>query len=439
MPSSPLGQNPAEPPCPGPKPAGAFRVIHTADWHLGKAFGDLDRTEEHRRFLDFLLTTILATQTDALVIAGDVFDSATPPQSAVRLYFDFLAALHRQSDCAVVVTAGNHDSPGHLDSPRDLLRVINVRVLASLPDNRAEALIPLPTADAPRLLVAAVPFLRERDLRTGHLGQSAQEIQRDLQEGLKDRYREMAAAAQPWIDAGTPILATGHLTALGATASESEREIHVGGLGAIGADAFPKAFAYVALGHLHRPQAVGGNPRIRYSGSPIALSFSEASDRKEIRVLDFVGNSLSGHACLPVPPARHLVALRIPYAELDANLRAFVPPASALLPWVEVVIEDAPAGEDLYKRVRDAVEGQPFEVVCVRVERAGGIAALGLDDGADVEGMESLLADPKKVFERRLEQEPALADDERLVLTTAFSELCGVLADRQAGEGGVAR
>ena len=401
-----------------------MRVIHTADWHLGKPLADLDRMEEFRRFLDFLLQTLLATEADVLVIAGDVFDSATPPQAAVRLYFDFLAALYTRSHCVAVVTAGNHDSPSHLEAPRDLLNVLRTHVVAALSEDRSAMLIPLPSSETPSLVVAAVPFLRERDLRTGHLGQSAAEIERDLREGLRCRYEEIAEAARPWRDCGVPILATGHLTALGASTSESEREIHVGGLGKIGADAFPEAFSYVALGHLHRPQAVGGKPHIRYSGSPIALSFSEAADVKELRLLDFAGGVLVANEGIPIPQVRRLIQLRVPQEELEVKLRAFEPPQCELTPWVEVVVEKASRSADLYKTVQQIVEGRPFQVLKVTPEREGEQAGLGLDDDSAEEEAENLLADPKAVFRRRLDLELALDDATRATLETAFAELC---------------
>jgi len=409
-------------PSPLPKPAGVFRVIHTADWHLGKPLIDLDRTEEFRRFLAFLLDTLVATEADALLIAGDVFDCATPPQAAVRLYFDFLAALYTRTHCVAVVTAGNHDSPSHLAAPRDLLNVLRTHVVAALDEDRSAMLIPLPSPENAALVIAAVPFLRERDLRTGRMGQSAAEIERDLREGLRCRYEEIAEAARAWRERGVPILATGHLTALGATTSESEREIHVGGLGKIGADAFPEAFAYVALGHLHRPQAVGGCAHIRYSGSPITLSFSEVSDVKELRVLDFAGGSLIANASIPVPQTRRLIALRVPQAEMEARLREFVPPPSDLTPWVEVVVEEASNTADLYKTVQEIVEGRPFHVVKVTAEGVGARASLALDDDSEEEA-ENLLSDPKAVFGRRLDLEPDLDESSRAALKTAFAEL----------------
>jgi len=412
------------PPLP-PKRPGCFRVVHTSDWHLGKPLVELDRSEEHRRFLDFLLETLIAADADALVVAGDVFDGATPPQAAVRLYFDFLAALYSRSRCVAVVTAGNHDSPSHLEAPRELLGVLRTRVTASLPADPAALLIPLPSPEAPALVVAAVPFLRERDLRTGRLGQSAAEIERDLREGLQRRYAEVAEAAESWRARGVPVLAMGHLTALGATVTpESEREVHVGGLGSIGADAFPEAFAYVALGHLHRPQAVGGRQHVRYAGSPLALSFSEAADAKEVRLLDFEGGALVLNEGIPVPQARRLVWLRVAQADMEAGLRAFVPPPSELPPWVEVVVEKASPSGNLYKSVQELVEGRPFEVIKVTVEREGAQAGLLLDDACAEEEADELLADPKAVFRRRLDQEPGLDAAARAALETAFAELC---------------
>lgn len=410
-------------PLPSKRP-GCFRVVHTADWHLGKPLADLDRTEEHRRFLAFLLETVIAAEADALVVAGDIFDCATPPQAAVRLYFDFLAALYQRTRCVAVVTAGNHDSPSHLEAPRELLGVLRTCVAASFPENPSELLIPLPSPEQPALVVAAVPFLRERDLRTGRLGQSAEEIEGDLREGLQRRYAEVAAAAEPWRARGVPVLAMGHLTALGASVTpESEREIHVGGLGNIGSDAFPEVFAYVALGHLHRAQAVGGREHLRYAGAPLALSFSEAADAKEVRFLDFEGDTLVLNEGVAVPQPRRLVRLKVAQADLEAGLRAFVPPPSDLPPWVEVVVEKASSAGDLYKMVQDLVADRPFAVVKVTVEREGAQPGLSLDAAWAEEDAEELLGDPKAVFRRRLDQEPDLDAPARAALETAFAEL----------------
>lgn len=415
----------SSPALPAKRP-GCIRVVHTADWHLGKPLAELDRGEEHSRFLSFLLGALEESEADALLVAGDVFDCATPPQAAVRLYFDFLAELYRRTRCVAVICAGNHDSPSHLEAPRELLGVLRTRVAAAFPEDPAQALIPLPLeGGAPGLVIAAVPYLRERELRTGRLGQSAEEIERDLREGLRRRYAEVAEAAAPWLERGVPVVAMGHLCALGASFSpESEREIHVGGLGSVGTDAFPSAFSYVALGHLHRAQAVGGRPHIRYSGSPLALSFGEAADSKELRLLDFEGERLVRNEAIPVPQPRRLVQCRVAQANLEEGLRAFVPPESELPPWVEVVVEKGSASNDLFRTVRELTAERPFTVVKVTVEREGGKAALSLEEGTVAEADE-LLANPAAVFRLRLEGEPSLDADTRAALETAFAELCG--------------
>jgi len=417
-----------------PPGEGGFRLVHTADWHLGKTLGNLDRLPEAHAFLRWLAQFLEEARVDALVIAGDVFDSATPPQAALRLYYDFLATLHRHGRTRVVVTAGNHDSPGVLESPRDLLRAVGTQVIGSLPAPEAGAeealLVPLPSREAARVVVAAVPFLRERDLRTGHLGQSAEEIARELQEGIAAIYARAAAAARRcW--PGVPVMATGHLTVVGARGSESEREIHIGGLGAISADRFPPAFAYVALGHLHRPQKVGGQETIRYAGSPMALSFGEVEDRKEIRLLEWSAQGDFQQYAVPVPVSRALFRLRVARGELAAGLKATTVPSSPLRPWAEVVVSGGVAaeGNDLCREVREAAQGAAFDVVRITTDHAAAPAALDADEGAQEEAVRALLSEPKAVFRRRLEQE-TLEEAERERLLVAFDELCQLHAER---------
>jgi DNA repair protein SbcD/Mre11 len=408
-------------------PNNAFRVLHTADWHLGKLLGEHPREEEHRRFLTFLLQVIREHGVDLLVIAGDVFDSANPPQSAEAQYYDFLSALFQQGGCSAVIVAGNHDSPAHLEAPRKVLKALRAHVIGTLPSSPTAALLPFPDADSPRLVLAAVPFLRDRDLRTGQSGQSADEVQRDLVAGIKRRYQEVAAAAKPWTDRHIPLLVTGHLTVFGCTLSESEREIHVGGLGAVGADSFPQDFAYVALGHLHRPQAPSGNPTVRYAGSPIPLSFSEATDHKEVRLLDFAEGRLVNQASLEIPLARSLAQVRSTRQSLEPDLATYQPPATPLPPWVEVVVEDPLAGENLYDRVQDLARGKPFEVIRVVGKRS---ASIQMPEGHP-DNINDILAEPAQVFARRLEVEPSLTKEEREGLSTVFHELLDLHAQQE--------
>lgn len=416
---------------PPARPAGAFRVLHTADWHLGKTLGDLDRSEEHAAFLDALFKLIVTHEVDLLLVAGDVFDSAHPPQSAVGLYFDFLTRVFLHTQCYVVITAGNHDSPSHIDAPRQILHAVRARVVGAMPAEAAQVLIPLPSAESPRVVIAAIPFLRDRDLRSGQIGQSAEEIQRALRDGLKDIYARVAAAAESWERRGVPIIALGHLTVLGATTSDSERDIHVGGLGSVGADVFPATFDYVALGHLHRPQEVGNAGHVRYSGSPLPLSFSESTDCKEVRLLEITGGRLAWNQGIALPVARSLVQLQISYADLEKGLLAFSPPPSVLEPWLEITVQNAPVDPSLADKVRKLLEGRRCRVLRVLTLRDNEAAALSLgDEGSDLEAQD-LLGNPAAVFAHRLDQEPALDDQARSRLQTAFTELHNLLQERE--------
>jgi DNA repair protein SbcD/Mre11 len=263
-----------------------MRILHTADWHLGKKLDQHDRTEEHQRFLDWLLQTIDQQKIDALLIAGDIFDTGSPANETLRMYYNFLVNL-RQTCCRqAVIIGGNHDSISTLNAPRELLRALQVHVVGGVPENAAEQIIPLTDeTGAVQAVVAAVPFLRDRDVRLSVSGETAAEREQRLREGITAHYTSLLPLMESYLEKGISAIATGHLFAQGATPSDSEKEIHVGTLGQLPASAFPAAYHYIALGHLHKPQTVGGLTHIRYSGSPIPLSFSESNDQKQVVIL----------------------------------------------------------------------------------------------------------------------------------------------------------
>ena len=398
-----------------------FRVLHTADWHLGKTLNDQSRDEEHKLFLNWLLKIIDEHAVDVLVIAGDVFDSANPPQSAQSQYYNFVSQLYKSTNCSLIVTAGNHDSPLQLEAPRQVLQALNAHVVGSLPKEPASRLFVLPSPENSRLVIAAIPFLRDRDLRTGYAGQDAKDIQQALTAGITQRYAETAEAAAKWAKKGVPILATGHLTVMGASKSDSEREIHIGGLGAVGADIFPDIFSYVALGHLHRPQTPSN--RVCYSGSPIALSFSEANDTKEVQILDFADGALKTQTPIPVPVFRRLAQIRTSWNDLSEAISSFNPDTGELETWVEVVVKKADLSEDINEVVQNLAAERDFKVLKVLRERADIPRGMGIGDQSDDEAIETLLDDPIKVFEHRLEQVPNMNEDEKKELKIAFAQL----------------
>lgn len=398
-----------------------FRVLHTADWHLGKTLNDQSRDEEHLLFLNWLLKIIDEGAVDVLVIAGDVFDSANPPQLAQTRYYDFVSQLYKNTNCSLIVTAGNHDSPLQLEAPRQVLQALGAHVVGFLPEDPASRLIVLPSPDNPRLVIAAIPFLRDRDLRKGYAGQDEKDIQQALITGITKRYEETAEAAAKWSKEGVPILATGHLTVMGTSKSDSEREIHIGGLGAVSTDVFPDIFSYVALGHLHRPQTPGN--RVCYSGSPIALSFSEANDTKEVQILDFADGTLKVQTPIPVPVFRRLAQIRTSWDDRSEAISNFNPDTGKLETWVEVIVKDAGLSVDLNEVVQNLVAGRDFKVLKVLRESAALPESMGIEGQSDDEAIETLLDDPTKVFEHLLEQESNMNEEEKKELKIAFAQL----------------
>lgn len=177
-----------------PKPSGSYRLLHTADWHLGKLLNDQSRADEHVLFLDWLLKAVAQYEVDAIILAGDVFDSGNPPMSAVAQYFDFVSGLFSQGHCALVVIAGNHDSAKQLEAPRNALRALNVHVVGSVAADPEARIIYLPNKELLKVAIAMVPFLRDGDLRFGRAGESADEIRAQLVAGVRERYAEAASA-----------------------------------------------------------------------------------------------------------------------------------------------------------------------------------------------------------------------------------------------------
>lgn len=402
----------------------SMRILHTADWHLGARLVERDRLPEHAAFLDWLIDTLRREKIDALLVSGDVFDAANPPQDAVALYFDFLKRLADLKTVKAIITGGNHDSASHLNAPRELLRRFDVHVFGHPGEN---------LVDLGGAVVAAVPFLRERDLRQAGTGDTLSTVYEQVRTAIRDHYATQLSACRD-IAQQRPVIAMGHLTVLGATTSDSERDIHVGNLGSVGADIF-SGFDYTALGHLHRPQRVAGNETIRYSGSPIPLSFSEAADNKSVVILDLQNHSpvptlLSKSdpdrqkngdrridmQTLPIPTSRQLIRTTVNRASLAAELQT-VPAGS----WAEITVKlDAPE-PDLDRQVREAAAGR-CEVLKV-------LADLPVSETASWQAKAPTLHDlqPRDVFRELLKEKQLEAEE----LSAVFDELLALREVKQ--------
>ena len=327
-----------------------MRLVHTSDWHLGQRLHDRPRDFEHRRFLDWLLGLLEREKADALVVAGDVFDSANPPAEAQRLYYEFLAACRRRlPELDIVIVGGNHDSPSRLDAPAEILRTVRVHVVGGLPQESGPEMeaagpeLPSPRAVIPlhrrggevAAWLVAVPYLRPSDLpsvltaepaaATGDAAADAlaraerlQQAGAQLLGSISGVYERLFAAARAARRPGQALLAAGHcFLASTRTSLDSERKIQLGNQLPLPVELFPPEVAYVALGHLHLAQTVAGREHIRYSGSPIPLALSEADYPHQVLVVELMGERLTQVRAVPVP--RSVELLRIPAEPLPLD------------------------------------------------------------------------------------------------------------------------
>lgn len=433
-----------------------MRLLHTSDWHLGHTLHDVPRDHEHEQFLRWLLDTLVAEAVDALVITGDVFDTANPPAQAQARWYELLAeARRRLPGLDVVVIGGNHDSAARLDAPTPLLERLGIHVVGAVRHVMREGerrldvdrlIVPLTDAHGRVAAhVAAVPFLRTSDLPRPKREEDAEpvpdtrtdspEARPDpLIEGVRQVYAEALAAARARCRPGQALLATGHCYMVGTDVSRlSERRILGGNQHALPVDIFPDDVAYVALGHLHKAQRVGGREGVRYAGSPLPLALDEARYRHQVYVVELDGPALAGVRSVPVP--RAVEVLRVPRRGAGSPEQVLAELARLpdwdgctepdTRPFLEVCVALARPEARLRIDAEEALRGKRPRLVKLGIEYTGHGEALA--EGLPEQALRDL--DPLEVFLRRYgrdhEGEPPAA------LVAAFDELLAeVLAAR---------
>ena len=300
-----------------------MRLLHTSDWHLGHLFHGRRRDGEFRAFLDWLKKVLAENKVDVLLIAGDVFDTNTPGNICAGMYYDFLSAISQETGCRrVVITGGNHDSPSFLNAPADLLeKAFQIKVIGCATDDQADEVVTVSgESGEPAMIIGAVPYLRDGDLHLSNWGETPEEREEAQRRGFREHYRRVAEKAEA-IRRGRPIpfVLTGHFAATGAPVYENDgvREF-VGGLKLASDADLPAGADYVALGHIHQAQCVGGQSHIRYCGSPLRMSFSDLRER-EVELVEFSGRTPKITA-LPVPETRRIVTLEGTWEEIAPDL-----------------------------------------------------------------------------------------------------------------------
>ncbi len=397
-----------------------MKLIHTSDWHLGRALDGRKRYDEYEAFLNWLAALIESEEIDVLLVAGDVFDSSTPSNRAQELYYRFLCRVAASPCRHVVVTAGNHDSPSFLNAPRELLKSLNIHVVGCASASPDDEIVVIKGADGePRLIVCAIPYLRDSDIRTAEAGESVEVKEQKIVAGIRAHYRMVYDAArekQALLKRPVPIVAMGHLYTEGGKTVDGDgvRELYIGSLLHVGRDVFPDCIDYLALGHLHIPQSVGGSDFIRYSGSPLPIGFGEAAQKKSVVLVEF-SDGAPAVAAIPVPCFKELLSLRGDWPTLARRIDELKSRESSA--WLEILYEGDEAAADLQRRLDEAVAGTRIEVLRVRNSR---MVELAMSGKAAEETLDDL--NVTDVFERCLEAHN-VAQERRPALLSAYKEI----------------
>ena len=417
-----------------------MKILHTSDWHLGQHFMGKSRRDEHKAFIDWLLALVDSEFVEAVIIAGDIFDTGSPPSYAREMYHQLVLDMKARK-CQLVIVAGNHDSVSMLNESKSLLSYLDTQVSSQANlEELASHVIALKYKNGEiAAWVCAVPYLRPKDVMKSISGQSEQDKKLGLLQHIGDFYQqvyELACEKNKSLKQPVPIIGTGHLTAMGGQVSESVRDLYVGTLEALPTSVFPK-FDYLALGHIHRAQAITKDGRFRYSGSPIPLSFDELGREKSLVVIDTAAFAEQGPAMdlfdeKQEPIQLHTIPTFQPMQSLKGNLKDVLKQIDKLtiidgtMLWLEVTVIADEYLSDVHKRIVEAIEGKSIELL--RVMRKSAVET----KKAAFESRQTLTElTVKEVFEKSLQGNADIGEEESVILTNLFNHCLIEMEDSQ--------
>lgn len=395
-----------------------MRILHTSDWHLGRTlYAKKDRQAEHSLFFDWLLATIQNEKIDLLLMAGDVFDTASPSNTSQNMYYDFLMRVRAAGCENAIIVGGNHDSPSFLNAPKPLLKAMKVSVIGSATENLSDEIIVLNDKSGnPKLIVCAVPFLRERDISRFVEAESYGDRSKRVNESIKNHYAqiaELAEAKRQELGVEIPIVATGHLSVMGGKRNEDDgvRDTYIGSIEAVGSDIFPDAFDYVALGHYHIPSKI--KEHIRYCGSPIAMGFGEAGQQKCVYVVDFDADEK--FKTIHIPTFQIMESIVGNQEFIEQRLSELKQLNQSV--WVEITYDDNRVFSDLSAWVHSQIADTQIEVLKVQNKQFLNEVLTREDFEVDLKEMNN-----QAVFEKLLDKNEVSAD-QRNELLAMYQEI----------------
>lgn len=396
-----------------------MKILHTSDWHLGRSLYGRNRYREFSAFLDWLADLVRQQNIDGLFVAGDVFDTSTPSNRAQQLYYRFLCNVAGSCCRHIVVIGGNHDSPSFLNAPKELLRVLNVHVVGSMTEHPDDEVIVLENEqNHPEAIVCAVPYLRDRDIRTALAGETVEDKSAKLVEGIRTHYADVCTIAeQKQKELGdVPIITLGHLFTVGSKTVEGDgvRELYVGSLAHVGEDTFPACIDYLALGHLHVPQQVGQSEHIRYSGSPIPMGYGEANQQKKVVAVEFNGRAPLIKE-LPVPCFQDLERISGSLEEILAGIGELKIQQSS--GWLEIEYTGAEIIGNLRELIEESLLESSMEIRRIKNKRVVDRVINSINEDETLDDL-----NVHDVFARCLETYDVEADD-RAEMIESYNEI----------------
>jgi len=362
-----------------------MKILHTADWHLGHRLQEHSQLEEQTLFLNWIENYILHKNIDVLLISGDIFDTGTPSNQSLEMYYNFLVKLKDTTCQAIIITGGNHDSAGTLNAPKHILNALAIKVVGKATENIEDEVFEI-EIQGEKVIIAAIPYLRDGDIRRAVAGESFDALADKYKTALMNHYKAAAEQCKLINNTKAPVIGMGHLFAMGGSISDSEQNIYVGTLGHIGAADFPTYFNYIALGHLHRPQIIGENDTIQYSGSPYILSFSEVNYDKKVIVLTIKENEITKIEQETIPRFREFYRLTGTMTECMDAFPTLISNSYKLTPWVEIVLSENNTINT--ENLKKSAEKYSFEIL-----------KISLKNQRKIKGIEELLKNTKSIKE----------------------------------------
>ena len=377
-----------------------MKLLHTSDWHLGRALYGRKRHREFSQFLDWMIETLASERIDVLLIAGDIFDTTTPSNWAQNLYYRFLTLVQETCCRHVVITAGNHDSATFLEAPAGILKTLNIHVVGSINDDIEKEIIQIPGPNGEtQLVVCAVPYLRERDIRFASPGETIEEKSAKLVQGIQQHYADVVDHARKTQENNqneVPLIAMGHLFAAGGSSVKGDgvRELYVGSLAHVPASIFPESIDYLALGHLHSGQLLAKNESRRYCGCPLPMNFGEGKSPKTLVTVEF-NQTTPTIDTIEIPTFQRLESIDGNMAELLSKIEYLKAEECSI--WLEIKYSGQALVASLQENMREAVAGSTLEILRIINTR---IIASVLTSEGNLETLEQLSVE--EVFDRCL-------------------------------------